>query len=50
MEERVVEVGFGADGVEAAPVPAADLLDEVLAEVCAGLVLGGVVEMDLVNY
>ena len=47
MEEGVVEVGFGADGVEGAAVPTADLLDEVFAELGALLVLLRVVEVDL---
>ena len=48
VEEGVVEVGFRADRIERSSVPAADLLDEVLAEVCAFLILLRVIEMDLV--
>lgn len=47
MEEGVVEVGFGAYGVEGAPVPGADLVDEVGAEVGAAFVLVCVVEVGL---
>ena len=49
VEERVVEVGLCADGVETASVPCADLLNKVTAEVCAGFVGLGVVEIDLLN-
>ena len=48
MEEGVVEVSFATDGIEGTTVPGADFLDEVGAEVCAFLVLGVVVEVDLV--
>lgn len=47
MEELVVEVGLGADGVHSAAVEGADLLDKVLAEGGALLVLLGVVQVDL---
>ena len=47
MEEGVVEVGFRTDGIECSSVPTPDLLYEVLAEVCAFLVLLRVVEMYL---
>lgn len=47
MEEGVVEVGFGANLVQSSSIPAADPVDEVLAEFCALLILAIVVEIDL---
>jgi hypothetical protein len=47
VEQRVVEVGFGADLVERAAIPGANAFDEVFAKVGAFFVLAVVVQEDL---
>lgn len=47
MEEGVVVVGLCADGIECSPVEVAELLNELIAEVGALLVLLVIVKVDL---